>query len=231
MQKIYPQGIHGVLRDILAAPGVEIRTALLQQPECGLSEELLADTDVLLWWGHCAHHLVPDAVADRIVRHVLAGMGFIALHSAMSSKPFLRLMGTSCTIRYKHDDFERVFCCSPSHPIAAGIPEHFDIEVEETYGEFFDIPTPDELVFLGWFDSGEVIRGGCCWNRGYGKVFFFQPGHETNPTYHNPHVRRILQNAVHWAAPHTRRALPIDHIKVDPSLEMLRRGITEPSGH
>lgn len=231
MKEIYPEGIHGVLKEILACHEVQVRIALMQDPECGLTEEVLENTDVLVWWAHCAHHLVPDEVSARVVQHVLCGMGFIALHSAMSSKPFMALMGTSCTIRYKHDDFERVFCCMPSHPIAEGVPENFELEVEETYGEFFDIPVPDELLYLGWFDSGEVIRAGCTWKRGYGKVFFFQPGHETNPSYLNPHVRRILQNAVRWAAPTARRKLSIEHQHVNPSLEMLRHGITEPTDH
>ena len=62
------------------------------------------------------------------------------------------------------------------------------------YGEFFDIPKPDELVFIGGFSGGEVFRSGCVWNRGYGKVFYFQPGHETYRSYYDPDIRRIIQN-------------------------------------
>lgn len=207
VQALYPRGIHGTLADYLnTLDGIEARTATLDQPECGLSDEVLDNTDVLIWWGHCAHHLVPDELARKIADRVLLGMGLIPLHSAHYSKPFRLLMGTTCSLRWRDNDFERLWCVNPSHPIAEGVPPCFVLEKEEMYGEFFDIPQPDELVFTGWFRGGEVCRSGCCWNRGAGKVFYFQPGHETNPTYHSPHVLRVIGNAVRWAAPANRRS-------------------------
>ena len=150
------------------------------------------------------HHLVPDHVVDRIQKAVLNGMGFIALHSAHVSKPLIRLLGTSCTLKWRDNDRERVWITSPSHPIAAGLPEYFELPQEEMYGEYFDIPTPDEVVFMGWFAGGELFRSGCTWRRGLGKIFYFQPGHEEYPIYYNEYVVKILKNAVRWAAPSKR---------------------------
>lgn len=202
VKALYPLGIHGTLAAYLETlPGLTVRTATLDQPACGLPPEVLDKTDVLLWWGHCAHEQVPDELARRIVDRVLSGMGLIVLHSGHHSKPFRLLMGTSCSLRWRDGDFERLWCVSPGHPIAAGVPACFELPDEEMYGEFFDIPQPDELVFTGWFRGGEVCRSGCCWHRGAGKVFYFQPGHETNPSFHNQHVLRVIGNAVRWAEP------------------------------
>ncbi len=203
---MHPQGIHGTLAAFLSQyDDLEIHTATLDEPDCGLPDSVLDNTDVLLWWGHMAHDKVPDELAQKVQEHVLKGMGLIVLHSAHYSKPFTRLMGTSCSLRWRDGEYERVWCVNPGHPIAEGIPPCFELSAEEMYGEFFDIPQPDELVFTGWFRSGEVFRSGCCWSRGLGKVFYFQPGHETNPSYHNPYVQKIITNAVYWAAPRNRR--------------------------
>lgn len=148
-----------------------------------------------------AHEQVPDKLVGKIYERVLGGMGLIVLHSGHNSKIFRKLMGTTCSLRWRDGDRERLWTVNPAHPIAQGVPEYFNIPVEEMYGERFDIPEPDELVFLGWFAGGELFRSGCCWNRGLGKVFYFQPGHESNPTFHNENVQRIIINAVHWAAP------------------------------
>lgn len=200
--KIYPKGIHGCIADFLrASGGMEVRTATLDQPENGLSEEVLANTDVLTWWGHMAHEKVSDEVAERVRRHVLRGMGLIVLHSGHASKPFGLLMGTSCRLHWRDGDFERLWTVEPGHPIAKGIDRSVEIDVEEMYGERFDIPRPDEVVFLGWFAGGEVMRSGCCWTRGAGRIFYFQPGHEYNPTYHIRPIQQIITNAVRWAAP------------------------------
>lgn len=197
---VYPEGIHGQLKSFLGAQeDMEVRTATLREPDCGLPPEVLENTDVLIWWGHKAHDEVPDELVERVHDRVLRGMGFIALHSAHFSKPFKRLMGTSCALHWRDGDFERVWTVNPAHPIAKGLDEYFEIPVEEMYGERFDIPEPDELVFLGWFSGGDVFRSGCCWNRGRGRVFYFQPGHEGNPTYYIPQVQQILTNAVRWA--------------------------------
>lgn len=205
VRSIYPDGIHGAIAAFLGKnEDIVVKTATLDDPECGLTEEVLKDTDVLVWWGHMAHHLVPDEVAERVQRHVLCGMGFIALHSAHMSKPFLKLVGTTGTLKWRDNDKERVWCCNPGHPIAEGIPEQFVIEPEEMYGEYFDIPQPDELIFISWFKGGEVFRSGVTFRRGHGKVFYFRPGHESNPTYHHEYVQKVITNAVRWAKPTSR---------------------------
>ena len=198
----YPGGIHEEIKRILSeCDDIEVRTATLDDPEIGLSDEVLENTDVLIWWGHMCHGQVPDEIAEKVHKRVLKGMGFIALHSAHYSKVFRKLMGTNCSLRWREGEFERVWNINPGHPIAEGIPACFVLPEEEMYGEYFDIPKPDDQVFLGWFRGGELFRSGCCWTRGCGKVFYFQPGHETFRSFLNPYVRRIIQNAVHWAAP------------------------------
>lgn len=202
VKAVYPDGIHNFIAGFLKTnEDLNIRTATLDDENNGLPDDVLETTDVLLWWGHMAHHEVPDELVERVCARVMRGMGFIALHSAHFSKPFIKLMGTTCSLKWRDGDRERVWCIKPTHPIAKGIPEYFNIPVEEMYGERFDIPTPDELIFLGWFKGGEVFRSGCCWSRGLGKVFYFQPGHESNHTYHIPEVQKIITNAVYWAAP------------------------------
>lgn len=223
LTEIYPEGLHGTIASFVKdVKGVEkVRTATLEEPECGLTQQVLDDTDVLIWWGHAAHEKVPDEIVERVYERVMKGMGLIVLHSGHMSKIFRKLMGTSCRLRWRDNTYERMFCTMPSHPIARGIPENFEIGTEETYGEFFDIPQPDELVFAGWFDSGELFRSGCTWHRGYGKVFYFQPGHETNESFNHPIVRRIIMNACEWAAPvNTRDSL--DCPELVPSLEEIR---------
>lgn len=204
VQAIYPRGMHHAiaegLRDLL--PSAAITTATLQEEEHGLTEERLATTDVLTWWGHKAHDKVKDAVVDRIQQRVLEGMGLIVLHSGHYSKIFKRLMGTSCSLTWREaDERERLWVCNPGHPIARGIDRCFELPAEEMYGEPFGVPVPEEQVFISWFEGGEVFRSGCCWTRGNGKVFYFRPGHETYPTYLDKNVRRVLANAVEWARP------------------------------
>ena len=200
--KVYPKGIHSCIADFLGTDEeLNVTAATLDDEFNGLPDEVLENTDVLLWWGHMAHDDVPNELVEKIYNRVMRGMGFIALHSAHFSKPFRRLMGTTCSLKWRDGDRERLWCINPSHPIAKGVPECFNIPVEEMYGERFDIPQPDELVFIGWFKGGEVFRSGCCWQRGLGRVFYFQPGHEENPTYYIPEVQLIIKNAVHWASP------------------------------
>jgi trehalose utilization protein len=224
VKAIYPEGIHGAIASSLKEmDDVQVHIATLDQPECGLTDEVLDNTDVMIWWGHMAHKKVPDELARKVQEHVNKGMGFIALHSAHLSKPFMFLMGTSCSLRWRDNEYERIWCVNPGHPIAEGIPPCFELESEEMYGEFFDIPHPESLVFTGWFRSGEVFRSGCCWTRGLGKVFYFQPGHETNSSLNHPIVQKIISNAVRWAAPNNRRP-SLDcyhHIAVE---EMVRNG-------
>jgi len=201
--EVYPDGIHAVIAEYLRCqPGFEVRTATLDEPEHGLTEDALNDTDVLIWWGHMAHDKVSDIVVDRIHRRVLEGMGLIVLHSGHFSKIFKRLMGTTCNLKWREaGEKERLWVVARGHPIADGIGEYFELEHTEMYGEPFDIPPPDELVFISWFQGGEIFRSGCCFYRGMGKVFYFRPGHETIPIYYDPNVLRVIGNAVRWAAP------------------------------
>lgn len=200
IKKVYPDGIHAVIADFLRSDDISVRTATLDDENCGITRELLDDTDVLIWWGHCRHGDVPDEVAELVKDAVLRGMGIIFLHSAHHSKPFRALMGTSCNLCWREDgDLERVWTVDPSHPIAAGIGKYFEIPQEEMYSEPFGIPEPDKLVFLGWYEGGEAFRAGCCWRRENGKVFYFQPGHESYPTYYIKEVQTVIRNAVYWA--------------------------------
>ncbi|NJL26997.1 MAG: trehalose utilization protein ThuA [Thermoanaerobaculia bacterium] len=203
VQAIYRAGIDGAIADGLRENGLEhVRTARLDDPEQGLSEHALAATDVLIWWGHRAHQEVSDAAVERVYQRVHAGMGLVALHSAHFSKIFCRLMGTSCGLKWREaGERERIWVIEPAHPIAEGLGEGFTLEHEEMYGERFDVPAPETLVLVSWFEGGEVFRSGCCYTRGQGRVFYFRPGHETHPTYHHPQVRRVIANAVRWCAP------------------------------
>lgn len=205
IRAVYPRGIHETLRQKLADDMLSIRTVTLGDLPDGLSDAVLDNTDVLIWWGHLAHHRVPDEVAQRVHQAVLKGMGIIFLHSGHHSKPFRLLMGTSCNLTWREDgDWEMLWAVNPAHPIARGIGRFIRLEHEETYGEPFGIPEPDELVFIGAYEGGEVFRSGCCWRRENGKVFYFQPGHETEPTYYHPEIIRVIRNAIDWAAPNYR---------------------------
>lgn len=204
VRAIYPEGIHAAIAHVLGKEAdYTVRTATLDMPEHGLTQAVLDDTDVLVWWGHIAHEEVADAIVDRVQQRVLDGMGLICLHSAHASKIFHRMMGTrTLNLRWREDEeLCRLWVMDPAHPIAAGLGDYVDIPHEETYGEHFEIPAPDELVFISWFPGGEVFRSGCCWRRGLGRVFYFQPGHETFPIYEQAEVQTILRNAVRWAAP------------------------------
>ncbi|MFB2935536.1 ThuA domain-containing protein [Aerosakkonemataceae cyanobacterium BLCC-F154] len=200
--KTYPNGIHGAIAQHLQSVGLLVQTATLDQPEHGLTSDVLERTDVLIWWGHIAHDKVQDDIVDKIHQRVLSGMGLIALHSSHFSKIFKRLMGTSCNLKYRATgEKERIWVVDPAHPIASGLNECFEIPTEEMYGEFFDIPHPDALVLISWFEGGEVFRSGCCFHRGKGKIFYFRPGDQAFPTYHQPEVLQVITNAVFWANP------------------------------
>lgn len=207
---VYPKGMNGCIADFLSVnDDISVTCADLDMPECGLGDEVLENTDVLIWWGHCAHEKVPDELVEKIHDRILRGMGLIVLHSGHYSKIFRRTLGTTCSLRWREGDRERVWNIAPNHPITQGIGDYFYLENEEMYGEWFDIPNPDEIVLLGWFGGGEVFRSGCVWNRGLGKVFYFQPGHESNPTFHNENVQKIITNAVRYVAPLKIRKEPI----------------------
>lgn len=218
VRSVYPDGIHQALAQGIQNDSIEVRTATLEQPEHGLTQEVLADTDVLIWWGHMGHDRVEDYIVDRVHQRVMEGMGLIVLHSGHFSKIFKKLMGTGCDLKWREaGEKERIWVVNPAHPIAAGLPEYITLEHEEMYGEHFDIPAPDELVFVSWFEGGEVFRSGCTFHRGQGKIFYFRPGHETYPTYYNPQVLQVIRNAVQWAAP-SRAAAPVrgNHQPLEP---------------
>lgn len=200
---LYPEGMHEAIAKALREKGFEVQTAHLDQPEHGLTQEVLANTDVLIWWGHMAHGKVSDEIVTRVHKRVVEdGMGLIALHSAHFSKIFIKLMGTTCNLKWREiGEKERIWVVNPGHPIAEGLGDYIEIPHEEMYGEHFDIPQPDELVLVSWFQGGEVFRSGCCFYRGRGKVFYFRPGHETYPTYYHPGVLHVIANGVKWAAP------------------------------
>ena len=180
IQAIYPDGIHNVLAALLRDNGFSVQTATLDEPEHGLTAAALAETDVLVFWAHRAHDAFDDEVVTRVQERVHAGMGLVVLHSAVNSKLFKRLMGAGCTINWRDEgERERVWVVAPEHPIAQGLDRYFELEKEEMYGEVFGIPAPEEIVFISWFQGGEVFRSGCTFRRGLGRIFYFRPGDET----------------------------------------------------
>lgn len=217
IRKVYPEGIHGCIASFLKMQeDFTVRTATFDMPEHGLTEEVLQETDVLIIWNHALQDEFSDTVAERVQRHVLGGMGLIALHSAHFSKIMKRLLGTSMTLKWRNGDREKLWCTAPSHPIAKGVPEMIELPQEEMYGEFFDIPKPDDVIFTGWFSGGEVFRSGCTFSRGMGRIFYFQPGHEEYPIYYKPEIQQIIINAVRFCAPLTedRKKMECEEVKL-----------------
>lgn len=200
---VYPKGIHVALADGLSSRrDTEIRTATLNEPDHGLTPEVIADTDVLIWWGHRAHKEVEDRIVERVKARVLNGMGLIVLHSGHSSKIFKSLLGTKCSLRWREKgEKARIWNINPTHPIAQDVGDYFELPRTEMYGERFDIPNPDDLIFISWFAGGEVFRSGCTFHRGQGRIFYFQPGHETYPIFYDKNVLKVISNAVSWANP------------------------------
>ncbi len=202
--EVYPKGIHEAIAAPLRGCGdMVVRTATLDEPEHGLTQAVLDQTDVLTWWGHMAHHEVETAVVDRVAKRVLGGMGLIVLHSGHMSRVFTKLMGTSCDLKWREHETEReiLWVTRPGHPIVKDIDDHFILPHEEVYGEFFDIPEPEQTILISSFSGGEVFRSGCCWTRGAGRIFYFRPGHESFPTYYDRNVKKVIENAIRWAAP------------------------------
>lgn len=229
--RIYPAGIHQVLAEGMRAHSeLNVRTATLREPEHGLSQASLEQTDVLVWWGHAAHDQVDDSVAAHVQQRVLEGMGLVVLHSGHLSKPFKRLMGTSCHLCWREaGERERIWVINPGHPITKGIDRFIELESSECYGEPFGIPAPDEQVFISWFEGGEVFRSGNCWFRGSGRIFYFSPGHESYPIYHHPLVQRVIYNAIVWAQPQGTKAGVPQHVPVEKAREKI--GIRGPQLH
>jgi trehalose utilization protein len=213
---LYPDGMHGAILDgIERYPGLRCRTATLDQERHGLTHDVLSGTDVLVWWGHMAHDEVDPEVVDDVCQQVLSGMGLVVLHSAHYSQVFRRLMGTNCSLRWREaGEKERMWNLAPSHPVMDGIGDYIELDSEEMYGERFDIPDPDDLLMISWFEGGEIFRSCCTWQRGHGRIVYLRPGHETYPTYYDPNIRRIIKNACVWA----RRRVRID-TRESPSTE------------
>ena len=162
----------------------------------------LDTADVAVWWAHHYHGKVQDELVEKIVDRVHRGMGLICLHSAHKSKVFMRVTGASGSLKWREvGEKERLWCVDVTHPINEGLGEYVDVEQEEMYGEPFDIPTPDELIYLGWFQGGEVLRSGFVVKRGRGKMFYLNCGHETYPIYKNENIRKILVNASNYVKP------------------------------
>ncbi|MBB3229194.1 ThuA domain-containing protein [Halomonas stenophila] len=201
--RIYPEGMHAcIAAGLNEDPEIEARSVTLQDPEHGLTEAVLDDTDVLLWWGHAAHGDVRDEIVDRVQARVLQGMGLLALHSAHYAKIFKRLMGTTCSLKWREaGERERLWVVNPGHPIVQGLGDYLELPHTEMYGEPFAVPNPDEVIFISAFEGGEVFRSGLTYKRGNGKIFYFRPGHETYPIYYDDQVRRVLKNGVKWARP------------------------------
>ncbi len=203
-REIYPQGIHTAIGECLLKEGsFNVNYAWLEKDEeHGLSLELLENTDVLFWWGHIAHDRVKDEIVDRLHRRVQQGMGLIALHSGRSAKIMRRLLGTGCEAKWREmDEKEQTWTIEPDHPIAAGLPEYFELPETEMYGEHFNIPAPKDIVFISWYEGGEVLRSGVTFERGAGKIFYFSPGHESLPIYYDENIQKVLINSAKWAAP------------------------------
>jgi trehalose utilization protein len=221
---VYPEGIHNVIAAAVdGEPDMLARTATLDEPEHGLTDEVLAETDVLTWWGHMAHREVSDEIVDKVQARILDGMGLIVLHSGHFSKIFRRMMGTTCNLKWREvGEKSRLWVVEPGHPIVEGLPAYFEVPHEEMYGERFDIPAPETLVLVSWFPGGEVFRSGCCFERGKGRIFYFQPGHETYPTYRQPEVQKVILNAIRWAAP--KEGVPVTFGNVKPIENIVLEG-------
>lgn len=216
IKAVYPEGIHGQIASFLSnEENLKVKTATMDQPGQGLSRELLEDTDVLIWWSHACNDKVTDENAALVAEYVQKGMGFIPLHSAHMCKPLHLLLGTTMTLKWRDDDSETLYVTNPAHPIAAGLPENFSLPHEEMYGEYFDIPKPDDVIFTGWFKGGCVFRSGITFTRGLGKIFYFQPGHEEYPIYYDKNIQRVIVNAVNWAAPCHKNGALYDNIHLD----------------
>ena len=214
IRAVYPEGIHGCLRRFLEKEqDITVTCVTLDMPHQGITKELLDNTDVLIWWSHARQDDITDETVCLVRNVVHSGMGLIALHSAHFSRIMRDLLGTTMTLHWRHGDREKLWCIDPTHPIAQGVPACIDIPEEEMYGECFDIPKPEEIIFIGWFAGGEVFRSGVTFTRGRGRIFYFQPGHEEAPVYEHPDIQRIIVNAVRWAAPAVRLSAPPDNVE------------------
>lgn len=215
VREVYPNGIHNAIADFLRCDDITVRTATLDDENCGITKEVLDETDVLIWWGHMKHGEVSSEATELVKQAVLDGMGAVFLHSAHHSKPFRALLGTNCNLTWRESgDSEVLWVTEPAHPITQGIDRYFTLPHEETYGEPFTIPTPDKILFLGSYSGGEAFRSGCLFERGNGKIFYFQPGHETFPTFYDKNVQTVIRNAVRYLAPTCRVRVDCPHVRL-----------------
>lgn len=239
-------------------PGVVVKSVALDSPDQGLDAATLDATDVIVWWGHMRQKDVSAARVEDVVRRVREGtIGFVPLHSAHWSLPFVRLMQerAKADALAKVPEVERAAAkwellntspvgivrktsepltpslahengiwkltlpqcvfpdyrpdgapghmttLLPDHPIAAGLPEKWDVPQTEMYNEPFHVPAPDAVVFEERWDKGERFRSGCAWKVDKGRVFYFRPGHETYPVFREEKCLRVILNAARWAAP------------------------------
>jgi trehalose utilization protein len=203
-KEVFPNDINGAVAAGLAKlRGYTVKTASITDPEQGVSQAALDETDVLIWWGHQRHGQVSDEAVQRIVARVKdGGMGIIFLHSAHFAKPLKAVLGSSgAWSAYVNDrSTHRITVADTKHPIARGVRD-FVIPKEERYEEPFIVPEPEAVVFDGYYESTKTnARQGLCWTIGKGRVFYFRPGHEEFPIFFMPEVRRILRNAALWCA-------------------------------
>ena len=203
VKEAYPLGMGETIAAFLEKAGNKTTVVLQNEGDDGATrtDEILRSTDVLFWWGHCGHDRVEDALVDRIQKRVLEGMGLVVLHSGHYSKIFRRMLGTHCSLRWREvGEKERVWVVDRDHPIAQGVPDSFVVPHTEMYGEPFGIPPEAHVVFMSWYEGGNVFRSGVTFRRGQGRIFYFSPGHETFPIYRQPEVLKVLGNAARWAA-------------------------------
>ncbi|MCI8623421.1 MAG: trehalose utilization protein ThuA [Provencibacterium sp.] len=205
IQELYPGGVQEYLASVLREEPDMAVTArhFYEDDACGLSDEVLDSTDVLLVYGHILRDNVPeDRVKKLIERVVKEGMGVIFLHSALWMNLFQRLVGPGAYCGYRElGERERVWVVNRNHPIAAGLPSSFVIPHTEVYSEPAGFPDPDELVFISWYQGGEAARSGMVWRRGAGRIFYFSPGHAWYNAMQIPEYHTVIKNAVRWAVP------------------------------
>lgn len=204
---VYPNDINSAVAEHLNEhDDLVARAVSIGEPEQGVGEDRLDWADTLVWWGHARHDDVTDETVDRVEAAVTDdGLGFVSLHSAHYSRPFTRLCGTSGDlgeVRYEDippGETETVTVEASDHPLARGVSD-FALPDVEMFGEPFDIPEPDEVVFRSEFEEGGWFRSGVTFTFGEARGVYFRPGHEEFRIYHDPNVRRVIANAVRWTA-------------------------------
>ncbi len=205
-KSVYPHDINAAIAEgLYVLSGWEVSTASITQQDQGLPDDVLGNVDVLIWWGHERHGDVTDDLVARIVARVRDhGMGFIATHSAHYSKPLKALLGTPCGWKggYEDDGSKvEIVVMAHSHPIARGVKD-FVVPHTERYGDPFEAPQPETLIFDGIYTlpngTHQNAQQGMVWRIGKGRVFYFQPGHEGYPIYFQPEIRQVVRNGVRW---------------------------------